>query len=48
MIRGAGPLLDFNNRKVRTDISAGDIRDFEPGTLFFARHYQKGPKKWRK
>ncbi|HKH81974.1 MAG TPA: hypothetical protein VKA03_10320 [Methylovirgula sp.] len=45
MIRSAGPLLDFNYRKVRTDIQSGDVRDFEPGTLYFERQYRKGPKK---
>ena len=43
MIRAAGPLLDFNNRKVRNDIQAGDVRDFEPGTRYFERQYKKGP-----
>lgn len=42
MIRAAGPLLDFNNRKVRTDISAGDVRDFEPGTAYIERQYRRG------
>jgi hypothetical protein len=44
MIRAAGPLLDFNDRKVRADISPGDIRDFEPGTRFVQRQYRKGRK----
>lgn len=44
MIRGAGPLLDFNARKVRTDIQAGDVRDFEAGTVFVERQYKKGKK----
>lgn len=42
MIRAAGPLLDFNNRKVRNDIEAGDVRDFEPGTKYVERQYKKG------
>ncbi len=42
MIRAAGPLLDFNDRKVRTDIQAGDVRDFEPGTKYVERQYKKG------
>jgi hypothetical protein len=44
MIRAAGPLLDFNNRKVRNDIQAGDVRDFEAGTKFMERQYKRGRK----
>jgi hypothetical protein len=44
MIRAAGPLLDFNDRKVRIDIQAGDVRDFEPGTKYVERQYKKGKK----
>jgi hypothetical protein len=44
MIRAAGPLLDFNNRKVRNDIQAGDVRDFEAGTKYIERQYKKGKK----
>jgi hypothetical protein len=42
MIRAAGPLLDFNNRKVRNDIAAGDVRDFEAGTSYVERQYRRG------
>jgi hypothetical protein len=42
MIRAAGPLLHFNNRKKRIDIEAGGIKDFEAGTLFIERQYRKG------
>ena len=42
MIRAAGPILDFNSRKVPNDIQAGDIRDFDPGTHFYERQYQRG------
>jgi len=45
MIRAAGPLLDFNERKVRTDIGAGSVRDFEPGTRYVQRQYKKGVRK---
>ena len=41
MIRAAGPLLHFNKRKVRNDIQAGDVRDFEQGTLFVERQYNR-------
>jgi hypothetical protein len=44
MIRAAGPLLDFNLRKVRNDIQPGDVKDFEAGTHFYERQYKKGPK----
>jgi hypothetical protein len=42
MIRAAGPLLDFNSRKVRNDIKAGNVRDFEAGTKYIERQYKKG------
>jgi hypothetical protein len=44
MIRAAGPLLDFNNRKIRNDIQPGDVRDFEAGTRYVERQKIKGPK----
>jgi hypothetical protein len=44
MIRAAGPLLDFNDRKIRNDIQAGDVRDFEAGTKYIERQYKKGKK----
>ncbi|MFG0251480.1 MAG: hypothetical protein ACF8NJ_01240 [Phycisphaerales bacterium JB038] len=37
IIRAAGPLLHFNDRKKRVDITPGAIRDYEPGTMFYAR-----------
>ena len=42
MIRTAGPILDFNSRKVRTDIQAGDVRDFDAGTHYYERQYKRG------
>ena len=42
MIRAAGPLLDFNDRKVRIDIQPGDVRDFEAGTKYVERQYKRG------
>lgn len=48
MMRAAGPLLDFNERKVRTDIAAGDVRDFEPGTQYVERQFKKGRKKTKR
>jgi hypothetical protein len=48
MIRAAGPLLDFNTKKVRIDISPGDIKDFEAGTTFYERQRIKGPKVGKK
>jgi hypothetical protein len=44
MIRAAGPILDFNSRKVRTDIQAGDVRDFDSGTHYYQRQYKRGRK----
>lgn len=45
LIRSAGPQLHFNSRKKRVDIQPGDIRDYEPGTLFYERQYKRGRKK---
>ncbi len=42
LIRAAGPLLQFNTRKKRVDITPGNIRDYEAGTLFYERQYKKG------
>jgi hypothetical protein len=48
MIRAAGPLLDFNTKKVRIDISPGDIKDFEAGTEFYERQRIRGRKSVKK
>ncbi|GAA0888696.1 hypothetical protein [Rhodanobacter soli] len=45
LIRAAGPLLEFNTRKKRIGIAAGNIRDYEAGTNFYERHYKKGQRK---
>lgn len=42
MIRAAGSLLHFNDRKRRIDIQAGDVKDFEAGTRYFQRQYIRG------
>lgn len=42
MIRTAGPLLEFNDRKRRENIQAGDVRDFEAGTVFYERQRRRG------
>ncbi len=44
LIHSAGPLLQFNTKKKRLTISAGSIRDYEAGTLFFERRYKTGKK----
>ena len=44
LIRVAAPMLYFNERKKRLDLSPGSIRDYEPRTQFFERHYKKGKK----
>jgi hypothetical protein len=41
LIRAAGPLLEFNQRKKRITISAGSIRDYEAGTVYFQRHSRR-------
>ena len=43
LIRGAGPLLVFNERKKRVGIESGNVMDYEPGTLYFERQRKKGP-----
>ena len=45
LIRAGGPQLHFNERKRRIDIMPGNVRDFEPGTLFFERQYKRGRRK---
>jgi hypothetical protein len=44
LIRAAGPLLEFNDRKKRVGIEPGSILDYEAGTYFFERQYKKGRK----
>ena len=41
LIRAAGPLLHFNERKKCVGIEPGSIKDFEVGTIFYERHYAK-------
>ena len=45
MIRAAGFLLEFNDRKKRVGIARGGIQDYEAGTIFYERQYKKGKKK---
>jgi hypothetical protein len=44
LIRAAGPMLQFNTQKKRITISAGNVRDYEAGTLFYERRYMRGKK----
>src|SRR5271165_810328 len=44
LIHAAGPLLQFNTKKKRLTISAGSLKDYEAGTLFFERRYERGKK----
>lgn len=48
LIRVAAPMLYFNERKKRLDLSPGNIRDYEPGTQFYERHYRRGRKPMKK
>jgi hypothetical protein len=41
LIRVGAPMLYFNERKKRLNLSPGSIRDYEPGTQFYERHYKK-------
>jgi len=45
LIRIAGHLLSFNERKKRASIESGDVKDYEPGTKYFERHRKKGRKR---
>lgn len=47
ILRSAGPQMILNQRKVRDGIDPGNIRDYEPGTLFFERQRKKGKRKAR-
>jgi hypothetical protein len=42
LIRAAGFLLEFNDRKKRVGIAHGNVRDFEAGTLFYERQHKRG------
>jgi hypothetical protein len=44
LIRAAGFLLEFNEKKKRVGISHGNIMDYEAGTLFYERQEKKGKK----
>ena len=48
LIRAAGPLLEFNTKKKRVTIRTGNLLDYEPGTKFFERRYERGQKPRRK
>jgi hypothetical protein len=48
LIRAAGPLLHFNEKKKQLTIDAGSINDYEANTRFFERHYKKGKKPHRR
>ncbi|SRR6266511_630283 len=45
LIRAAGFLLEFNERKKRVGIAHANVRDFEAGTLFYERQKKKGRQK---
>lgn len=42
LIRAAGFLLEFNDRKKRIGIAPGNIKDYEAGTIFYERQSKKG------
>src|SRR5439155_19576995 len=42
LIRTAGPLLDFNDRKKRETIEVGRLRDYPGPTRFYERQRKKG------
>lgn len=44
LIRAAGFLLEFNEKKKRVGISHGNVNDYEAGTLFYERQRKKGRK----
>ena len=45
LIRAAGFLLEFNEKKKRVGISHGNVKDYEAGTLFYERQRKKGKRK---
>ena len=45
LVRGAGPLLEFNERKKRVGIDPGDVKDYEPGTYYLERQKRRGPRR---
>ncbi|MEJ0002404.1 MAG: hypothetical protein WDN30_00240 [Pararobbsia sp.] len=44
LIRAAAFLLEFNDRKKRIGIAPGSVGDFEAGTVFYERRYERGAK----
>ena len=44
LIHMTGPLLEFNEKKKRSGIEHGSIRDYEAGTIFYDRQRKKGKK----
>ncbi|MHA6890821.1 hypothetical protein [Ralstonia pseudosolanacearum] len=44
LIRAAAFLLEFNDRKKRIGIAPGSVNDFEAGTVFYERRYERGAK----
>jgi hypothetical protein len=42
LIRAAGPLLQFNTQKKKVTIKTGGLLDYEAGTHFFERRYERG------
>lgn len=42
LIRAAAFLLEFNDRKKRIGIEPGSVSDFEAGTVFYVRRYERG------
>lgn len=44
LIRAGGFLLEFNDRKKQVGLEAGNIRDYEAGTIFYERQRKKGKK----
>lgn len=42
VIRATSHLLEFNQRKKPPTIEPGNVRDYEPGTVFYERQLRKG------
>jgi hypothetical protein len=45
LLRAAGSQMILNQRKVRTGLAIGNIRDYEPGTRFLERQGVRGRKR---
>lgn len=48
LIRASSYLLEFNEKKKKTGIAHGDVKDYEAGSYFYERQKKKGKKRKKK